>query len=222
MPDFTELEKQLVEAVAELEEDKVLQLAEKALTEGMEPLTLLQAVNKGMQRVGELYEEKTYFIADLIMAGLIFKEVLGLKPIQKLFYAKNKKKIGKLVLGTVQGDLHDIGKDIFRGLMETNNFEVIDLGVDVPAEKFVRKTLEHKPDIVGMSGVLTYTVDAMKEVVEALKEAEIRDSVKVIVGGGHLTEASCKFIGADAYSNDAFEGVKLCLQWMKTAKQGEE
>lgn len=222
MPDFTALEEQLVSAVAELEEDKVLHLADKALAEGMEPLVLLQAVNKGMQKVGQLYEEKTYFIADLIMAGLIFKEVLGLKPIQQLFYAKDKKKIGKLVLGTVQGDLHDIGKDIFRGLMETNNFEVIDLGVDVPAEKFVRKTFEHKPDIVGMSGVLTYTVDAMKEVVEALKEAEIRDSVKVIVGGGHLTEASCRYIGADGFANDAFDGVKLCLQWMKSAKQGVE
>ncbi|NLZ38957.1 MAG: cobalamin-binding protein [Firmicutes bacterium] len=220
MSELAKLKQDLVAAVKELEEEKVLELSETALRVGMEPLELLETINEGMLLVGQLYENKTYFIADLIMAGLIFKEVLGLEEMTKLFYSKNKKKMGRIVLGTVQGDLHDIGKDIFRGLAETNNFEVIDIGVDVPKEAFVKKVREQKPEIVGMSGILTYTVDAMKEVVDALKEAGLRDQVKVIIGGGHLTDKTCSYIGADAFANDAFDGVKICLQWIKSS-QGE-
>lgn len=221
MKDFSELKQEVVNAVLELDEEQVLQLAEKALREGIEPFDLLETINQGMQNVGQLYEDKTYFIADLIMAGLIFKEVLGIKQMQELFHSKRKKMSGKIVLGTVQGDLHDIGKDIFRGLAETNSFEVIDVGVDVAKEIFVKKIIEHKPDILGLSGVLTYTVEAMKEVVDALDAAGIRKSVKVIVGGSHLTDATSDYIGADAFSTDAFEGVKLCLHWMQNARQGE-
>ncbi|HHU29797.1 MAG: cobalamin-dependent protein [Bacillota bacterium] len=218
---YSVLKEKLIAAVTELEEDEVLKLAEKALREGMEPVELLKTINLGMHNVGKLYEEKTYFIADLIMAGIIFKGVLGLKGMQEVFYSKDQKKIGRVVLGTVAGDLHDIGKDIFRGFMEANNFEVIDVGVDVPKDVFVRKVRENKPDILGLSGILTYTVEVMKEVVDALMEAGIRDSVKVIVGGGHLTDATSRYIGADAYANDAFDGVKICLQWMQAAKRGE-
>ncbi|NLZ93159.1 MAG: cobalamin-binding protein [Firmicutes bacterium] len=221
MSELGKLKQELVTAVSELDEEKVLELSETALRAGIEPLELLETVNEGMITVGKLYENKTYFIADLIMAGLIFKEVLGLEAMTKLFYSKMKNKVGKIVLGTVQGDLHDIGKDIFRGLAETNNFEVVDIGVDVPKEAFVKKVREQKPEILGMSGILTYTVDAMKEVVEALKEADLRDQVKVIVGGSHLTSKTCAYIGADAFANDAFDGVKICLQWLNIS-QGEQ
>ena len=214
MADFITLQKEIIEAVTELNEDAALKLSDEALRLGMEPLELLEAVNEGMRTVGKLYEEKTYFIADLIMAGLIFKEVLGLEEMTELFHNKNKKKIGKVVLGTVRGDLHDIGKDIFRGLMETKSFEVMDLGVDVPKENFIKKIIEYKPDVLGLSGVLTYTVDAMKEVVDALIASGIRNQVKVIVGGNHLTKETCSFIGADAYATEAFDGVNICLQWM--------
>lgn len=222
MIDFTAVKQDIRNAVAELDEEHVILLAEKTLRDGIEPLELLETINQGMQKVGQLYEDKTYFIADLIMAGLIFKEVLGIKKMQELFHTKQHNKIGKIVLGTVRGDLHDIGKDIFRGLAETNSFEVIDVGVDVSRETFVKKILEHKPDILGLSGVLTYTVDAMKDVVQALEQAGLRQTVKVVVGGNHLTQDICEYIDADAYSTDAFEGVKLCLQWMQKAKQGEQ
>ncbi|MCR3921862.1 MAG: cobalamin-dependent protein [Firmicutes bacterium] len=222
MAEFLKIKQELIDAVSELDEEKVTELTETALRDGTEPLDILEAVNEGMLTVGRLYESKTYFIADLIMAGLIFKEVLGLEQMTELFHARNKNKIGKVVLGTVQGDLHDIGKDIFRGLMETNSFEVIDLGVDIPKEAFIRKVIEHKPDILGMSGVLTYTIDAMKDVVGALDEAGVRDQLKVIAGGNHLTRENCAYIGADAYANDAFDGVKICLEWVKEKKnQGE-
>ena len=140
---YSVLKEKLIAAVTELEEDEVLKLAEKALREGMEPVELLKTINLGMHNVGKLYEEKTYFIADLIMAGIIFKGVLGLKGMQEVFYSKDQKKIGRVVLGTVAGDLHDIGKDIFRGFMEANNFEVIDVGVDCP-KMFCQESQENK------------------------------------------------------------------------------
>lgn len=207
------LHEQIIEAVEQLHEEAVLDLADQALQSGMDLLTMLEAVNEGMRRVGRLYEDKTYFIADLIMAGIIFKEVLELKQITQYFRKHIKKKTGRVVVGTVKGDLHDIGKEIFRGMMETNSFEVIDLGVDVPPDVFVKKVVESKPDILGLGGVLTYTTDAMKDVVDALIAAGIRDKVKVIIGGSHLTEESCRYIGADAFANDAACGSKICLAW---------
>lgn len=217
--DLNALKEKIIDAVEQLEEDTVLSLSEQALRNGMEPLALLETVNEGMHRVGKLYENKAYFIADLIMAGIIFKEVLGLEGMKKQFQKNMQKQIGRVVLGTVRGDLHDIGKDIFRGMMETNMFEVIDLGVDVPAETFVKKVIELKPDILALSGILTYTTDSMKEVVEALKEAGVRDQVKVIIGGGHLTPETCAYIGADGYATDASGGVRQCVHWINNEEQ---
>lgn len=213
------LREQIIEAVEQLHEEAALTLAEQALDAGMDLLSLLEAVNEGMRRVGELYENKTYFIADLIMAGIIFKGVLELKHMTRYFRSHANRKIGCVVVGTVKGDLHDIGKDIFRGMMETNCFEVIDLGVDVPPEAFVRKVVENEPDILGLGGVLTYTTDAMKDVVDALKAADLRDKVKIIIGGSHLTAESCRYIGADAYANDATFGAKICVSWI--SNQGD-
>lgn len=212
--DLNALREKIIDAVEQLEEETVLSLSEQALQNGMEPLELLETINEGMHRVGKLYENKVYFIADLIMAGIIFKEVLELDRMKNQFTKKMQKQLGKVVLGTVRGDLHDIGKDIFRGMMETNLFEVIDLGVDVPKETFVKKVVELKPDILALSGVLTYTTDSMKEVVEALKEAGVREEVKVIIGGSHLTRETCVFIGADGYANDASSGVRQCVKWI--------
>ncbi|MBS3977056.1 MAG: cobalamin-dependent protein [Syntrophomonadaceae bacterium] len=208
------LREQIIEAVEQLHEEAALTLAEQALHAGMDLLSLLEAVNEGMRRVGKLYEDKTYFIADLIMAGIIFKEVLELKHMTRYFRSHANRKIGCVVVGTVKGDLHDIGKDIFRGMMETNSFEVIDLGVDVPPEAFVRKVVENEPDILGLGGVLTYTTDAMKDVVDALTAAGLRDKVKIIIGGSHLTAESCRYVGADAYANDATFGAKICASWI--------
>lgn len=123
-------------------------------------------------------------------------------------------------MGTVKGDIHDIGKDIFRGMLEANGFEVIDLGVDVPKEVFVKKVDEYKPDILGLSGVLTYTVETMKEVVAAFEEAGLRDRVKIIVGGHHLTREACRYIGADDFAGDASVGVKICQAWMGESANG--
>jgi len=208
------LEDLIIKSVEELDEEKVMKLVNRALNTGMEPFTLLDLIKEGVKRVGKLYENQKYFIADLIMAGLIFREVLELERIKEQFYNNANMKAGKIILGTVKGDLHDIGKDIFKGMMEANGFEAIDLGVDVRKEDFVKCALEQKPDIIGLSGVLTFTVKTMKEVVDAFSETGIRKDVKIILGGNHLTKETCDYIGADCFTNDASLGVKLCKKML--------
>lgn len=220
MKNLRDKQRSLVKHVEQLEEENVVKLADELLNAGMDPLYLLELIKEGMNGVGKMYERKNYYIADLIMAGLIFKQVLGLDKMAAHFYSSQKNNIGRVVLGTVKGDIHDIGKDIFRGMLEANGFEVIDVGVDVPKELFVKKFKEYKPDILGLSGVLTYTVESMKEVVDAFVDAGIRDKVRIIVGGNHLTEEICKFVGADSFANDASVGIKACKKWMDGTEQG--
>lgn len=218
MKDIEKKKKLLIEYVEQLDEDNVLKLAKEFLNDGIGPLILLDLINEGMNRVGKLYEEKNYYIADLIMAGLIFKQVLDLDKMIDHFHSNQNKGFGKIVLGTVKGDIHDIGKDIVRGMLEANNFEVIDLGVDVSKETFVKKIEEYNPEILGLSGVLTNTVESMKDVVTAIEEAGKRDKVKILVGGNHLTEEACKFIGADNFANDAPFAVKVCKEWVNMGR----
>lgn len=217
MEPLNEFQNLLIKSVEQLDEEEVIKLVEKALEEGTEPLELLDLVNEGMDRVGKLYESKDYYIADLIMAGLIFKQVLELDKMNAHFHSNISKKNGKVIVGTVQGDIHDIGKDIFRGMLETNGFEVIDLGVDISKEIFVKKVIEHKPDILGLSGVLTNTLEAMKEVVNALVEAGVRDEVKIIIGGDHLSKDVCQYVGADNFATSATDGILICKEWVKQA-----
>lgn len=213
--DLRKRDELLIKYVEQLDEENSIKLATELLNEGRNPLDILQLVNQGVTQVGMLYERKDYYIADLIMAGLIFKQVLDLDQMMAHFHNDQHQRIGKVVLGTVQGDIHDIGKDIFRGMLEANGFEVIDLGVDVPKEQFIKKAAEHRPNIIALSGVLTSTVDAMKEVVEALTEAGMRNTLKVITGGNHLTAEACNYIGADNFVTDASIGVRVCKEWVK-------
>lgn len=214
MDNFNAQKGELIKFVEQLDEENVLRLANELLHEGIDPLDLLDVVNDGMNRVGRLYEKKDYYIADLIMAGLIFKQILELELMTGHFHKIYSRKIGKILLGTVNGDIHDIGKDITRGMLEAGGFEVIDLGVDVPKELFVSKVKEYQPDILGLSGVLTTTAEEMKKVVEALTVAGLRDKVKIIVGANYLDENSSRYIGADAFANEASAGVKWCRKWI--------
>jgi len=222
MKKLVKVEKMLVKAVEELDEDKVMKLVDMALNNGIKPLAVLDLIKTGVERVGKLYENKKYFIADLIMAGLIFREVLELDQIKETFHRNTDKKLGKVVIGTVKGDLHDIGKDLFIGMMKANGFETVDLGVDVSKEKFVESVLKEKPDIVGLSGVLTFTLNSMKETVDALIEAGVRKNIKIILGGNHLTKESCEYIGADFFTNDASIGVEFCKRIMTNNMNYEE
>lgn len=206
----------LTQAVGELDEEKVLGLLREfvATNPGVEETQqVVNACQQGMAIVGDLFEKNEYFVGDLIFAGELLTAAIDiLKPV---LGGGSSEKVGSIVLGTVEGDLHDIGKNIFKSMAEAAGFEVYNLGIDVPASTFVEKVKEVKPQIVGMSGVLTLALDSMKKTVDALKEAGLRDQVKIIIGGNPVTEDACRQIGADRFTTNAAEGVKICQGWVK-------
>ena len=208
--------KVLTEAMGALGEEKVMSLLRDFLATNPTAGDAQQVVNacqQGMAIVGDLFEQGEYFVGDLIFAGeLLTNAIEILKPV---IGQESSEKIGKIVLGTVHGDLHDIGKNIFRSMAEAAGFEVHDIGIDQPPSAFVDKVKEVNPDIVGMSGVLTLALESMKNTVDALKEAGIRDRVKIIIGGNPVTKEACVQIGADAFTTNAAEGVKICQRWVK-------
>ena len=202
----------LAELLGDLDEEAVLEAIDGVVAANGDGLAAVAELQKGMDKVGELFENGEYFVGDLIFAGEILTEAIGkLKPILS---AGTGDKMGAIVLGTVHGDLHDIGKNIFKNMVEIAGFEVYDLGIDQSPEAFVEKIKEVKPIIVGMSGVLTLALDSMKDTVDAIKAAGLRDSVKIIIGGNPVTKEACEQIGADAFTTNAAEGVKICKAWV--------
>ena len=205
----------LVNLLADLKEDEALKIVKDRLGAGEEPLKILGDARKGMEIVGKRFAESQYFIPDLVYSGEILKAITEVvKP--KLTQAAETKKLGKVVFGTVAGDIHDIGKDIVVFMLDVNGFEVYDLGVDVPAQKFVDKIKESGAPVVGLSGFLTLAYDSMKQTIEAVKAAGLRDKVKVMIGGGQITEEIRKYTGADAFGKDAMAGVTLAKKWIST------
>lgn len=203
----------LKNSIVNLEFDKAKEFTRKALESGLEPPHIIGAIAEAMDTVGKKYERGEYFLSELIVAGELGKELT--KMLEPYLKKEEMKKIGKVVIGTVKGDLHDIGKNIVAMMLEVAGFEVIDLGADVPPERFVEAVKREKPDIVAMSALLTTTMVEMKNVIEALKEAGVRDKVKVIVGGAPVTKDFAESIGADGYGADAIEGVRICKRWMQ-------
>lgn len=178
-----------------------------------EALSVINACQEGMAVVGEFFDKGEYFVGDLIFAGELLSNAMDrIKPI---IQGKSTKKIGTVVLGTVEGDLHDIGKNIFKSLAEAAGFDVFDLGINTPPQVFVEKVKEVEADIVGMSGVLTLATQAMKKTVDSLEEAGLRDKLKVIIGGNPVNSEVCRYVGADAFTTNAAEGVKICQGWVK-------
>jgi dimethylamine corrinoid protein len=206
----------LTQAIGDLDEDLAVRLLEEFVVSGpssAEAYQVVGACQQGMSIVGDLFEKNEYFVGDLIFAGELLSQAIEiLKPV---IGGDNSSKIGKIVVGTVEGDLHDIGKNIFASMVGAAGFEVYDLGIDVSPRAFVEKVKEVKPEILGMSGVLTLAIDSMKATVNALNEAGIRDQVKVIIGGNPVTEDASKQIGADMFTTNAAEGVKICQGWVK-------
>ena len=202
----------LVNTLADLKEQEAIKIVTDRLSAGEDPLEILGDARKGMEIVGSRFASSEYFIPDLVYSGEILKSVTDLvKP--KLTTTGESKKLGKIVFGTVAGDIHDIGKDIVVFMLDVNGFEVHDLGVDVPVQKFVDKIKETSAPIVGLSGFLTLAFDSMKETVEAMKAAGLRDRVKIMIGGGQITEEVKTYTGADAYGKDAMAGVTLAKKW---------
>ena len=205
------LNNQLPQLVANLEEDAVLKLVDQRIKAGDNPLKIIAECNEGMREVGMRYEKGEYFVAGLIMSGEIFREVVEL--VQPLLEQQAEGMLsGRVLVGTVSGDIHDIGKNMFGMLLSCHGFEVIDLGVDVPPAVFAEKAVEAKPDVVGLSGLITASFEMMKETVSALRK-EAREhglSFPIIIGGGIIDDQIRQYVGADYWMPDAMAGVRLC------------
>jgi len=202
----------LVKALADLKEKEVLSMAREKLDTGEAPLKILEDSRKAMEIVGKRFTDGEYFIPDLVYSGEILKEITEMvKP--ELTEVAEVERLGKIVFGTVAGDIHDIGKNIVTFMLEVNGFEVYDLGIDVPAQKFVEKIDETKTGMVGLSGFLTLAFDSMKQTVQAIEAAGLRDKVKIMIGGGQIDDEIRKYTGADAYGPDAMAAVSLAREW---------
>jgi 5-methyltetrahydrofolate--homocysteine methyltransferase len=201
-----------------LDIDKTLELVKKAIDQGFKPLNIINTMAEGMKVIGDMFERGEYFISDLIVASEIFKEVM--KVLEPLIMKEKEvmKPVGRVVIGTIEGDIHDIGKNLVATMLRVNGFEVIDLGVDVSPQKFVEAVKQYNPDIVGMSALLTSTMMNMRKVIEALEKEGLRDKVKVIVGGAPITEEFAKKIGADAYGENAIVAVDVCRRLVEELK----
>ncbi|MBI2857868.1 MAG: cobalamin B12-binding domain-containing protein [Chloroflexi bacterium] len=208
------MNKQLVEAMVDIREEDALRIVEEAIRSGEDPFDILDSCQEGMKTVGERFEKQEYFLPELIASGEMLRKV---SDIVKPHLAKKAKlgegKQGRIVLGTVRGDIHDIGKDIVKLMLDVNGFEVRDLGVDVPEDAVVAAVKEFKPEAVALSGLLTLAYDTMKSTVEALEKAGLRKNVKVMIGGGQVDERVREYVRADAFGLDAMAAVRLARGW---------
>ncbi len=203
----------LTKAIADLEEKEALRITKERLAKGEDPNAILADSRAGMETVGKRFAEGTYFLPELIYSGEILKGVSEIvKP--KLKTAVKTAKGGKVIIGTVAGDIHDIGKDIVVFMLDVNGFDVIDLGIDVPVQKFVDAIKDSGATVVGLSGFLTLAFDAMKETIAAIDKAGLRKKVKIMIGGGQIDEEIKKYTGADAYGKDAMTAVALAKGWL--------
>ena len=208
--------KELKDAMVEMMEEKVLKLTKQYLDEGSNPIEVFRAYQAAMEEIGKRFEGGTYFIPELIMSGEMMKSGSDIiKPyLNESEGDQGSDKVGKFLLATIETDIHDIGKNIVGMMMDLNGFEVMDLGVDVPADTIIEKAKAFNPDIIGISGLLTLAFDPMKGFVDKLKDAGLRDRFKVIIGGAQLDQQVCEYIGADAFVTDAVAGVNICKEWM--------
>ncbi|MFX1453092.1 MAG: B12-binding domain-containing protein [Promethearchaeota archaeon] len=203
----------IINSIANLDIQNVPKLCEEALTEGISPTKIItNGLVKGLALVGEKYEAKEYFIPELIVVGESIKNAM--KILEPHIKKGELIKMGKVIVGTVHGDLHDIGKNILKIYLEADGFEVIDLGNDVSKDKFIEAIKTENPLIVGMSALTTFTMPEMEKVIKALKTVGLRDQVKIIIGGAPVTQDFAEMIEADAYARDIIEGVKICKRWV--------
>lgn len=204
----------IADALADLNEEEVARLVGEQLDAGTDPVALLKECRQGMDIVGRRYKSGDYFLSELIVSGEIFKDSMKLiEPHMKSDTDSDERP--KVVIATVKGDIHNIGKDIVAVLLKGAGFEVYDLGTDVAPQALVDKLEETGARILAMSGLLTPSFDSMKETVEAVKAAGLRDSVKIIIGGGVVTELVQRHTGSDAFTDDGLEGVEICRQFVE-------
>ncbi len=209
---MTKILEKIRDAIIDMDIDNLPKLCMEAINSGHTAYSIvIDGMAKGMEIVGQRYEVGQYFLAELIMAGETMKE--GMTVLEPYFKSSEMKSAGTCVIGTVKGDLHDIGKNVFVSLLKAQNFEVVDLGVDVSVEQFLDAIRIHKPKILAMSALLTTTMGEMEKVIQAVDEAGLRKDLKIIIGGAPVNKALAKKIRADAATSDAVEGVKIIGNW---------
>ena len=219
MSEIVDQERQLVTWLADMNEDDAFALAKKMLLEeGANPMRVLELCREAMDIVGKRFEQGEYFLPELVLAGEMLENIGAIaKPLITQGPGGEPKKLAKVLVGTVHGDLHDIGKNIVTFMLDINGFEVKDIGIDVPVKTFIDEISAFRPDVVGLSGFLTIAFDSMKETIAAIQDAGLRDKLKIMIGGGQVDEAVRNYTGADAFGTTAVEAVSLCKNWMGVA-----
>lgn len=208
-------EQKLIDFIVGMQSNEALQLTADMLSEGTAPTTILDICRQAMDVVGQKFEDEEFFVPELILAGDMLERISELlKPLLKSAEGSEQKSHGKILIGTVAGDLHDIGKNIVTFMLDVNGFEVKDIGIDVQIPVFLDAIREFQPDVVGLSGFLTLAFDSMKETVEMISEADLREQVKIMIGGGQVDELVRDYTGADAFGLNAMQAVKQCKEWM--------
>lgn len=208
------MEEKLVESFGELRESDALEAAKLLLKAGCPWMDMMQLLQRGMDRVGQKYDKGDYFIADLILSSVIFRSILELDEMQ-LVRQKNTQPGGLVMIGTVEGDVHDIAKDTLSSLLQAQNIMVIDLGTDVKPEDFVESVRKHHPQILAMSGTMSFAVDAMRQTIQLLQRSGLREDMYIMAGGSAVNDEVVADIGANGYSRDFLTGLELCRQWLK-------
>ncbi|MBK9359705.1 MAG: cobalamin-dependent protein [Rubrivivax sp.] len=219
MSDWTAEENQLIEWLADMNEDEALPLARRMLLQDKaDPMRVLGLCRAAMDIVGRRFEAGEYFLPELVLAGEMLDTIGAIaKPLIKAAGGGAAQTHGKVLIGTVHGDLHDIGKNIVSFMLDINGFEVRDIGVDVPVQTFIDEIKAFQPQVVGLSGFLTLAFDSMKETIDAFDGAGLRGGFKVMIGGGQIDETVRAYTGADAFGVNAVEAVGLCRRWMGVA-----
>jgi 5-methyltetrahydrofolate--homocysteine methyltransferase len=185
--------------------------------ENADPLRVLELCRNAMDIVGKRFEAGEYFLPELVLAGEMLEKIGAIaKPLIQSKPGTAPRKLGKVLIGTVHGDLHDIGKNIVTFMLDINGFEVRDIGIDVPVQKFIDEVNAFQPAVLGLSGFLTLAFDSMKETIEALEAAGVRQNLKIMIGGGQIDDAVRSYTGADAFGTNAITAVSLCKNWLGT------
>jgi methanogenic corrinoid protein MtbC1 len=209
------MSKELIDAIVDMREEDAVKIADDLLNSGADPMGILDDCRKALGVIGSRFAAGECFVPELILAGEMLRQISTLaKPKIAEKGDAPKEKLGRIVIGTVEGDIHDIGKDIVTFMLDINGFDVMDLGVDVPVAKFVEAVKSFKPQVVGLSGFLTLAYDPMKNTVQALKDAGLRDDIKIMIGGGQMDDQVAQYAKADAYGKDAMAAVTLAKGWM--------
>jgi len=207
------MKEDIARALVDFKKDVVLGEIMKRLGDGEAPIQLIRELQDGMGQIGHKFESGAYFLSELLMSADLFAKAMEI--LEPRLQETVMDTIGTIVIGTPKGDIHDIGKNIFCTVAKGNGFEVIDLGIDVPAQRFVDAVAELKPQILGFSALLTPSFEPMKTVVDLLVEKGLRDQVKIVVGGGVTTETVKKYVRADAQTADVLDGIKLCKGFLE-------